>query len=342
MYTVKQWEKIREEYKRILQEEEYGQMPPNAKRVDAVLLDEQQTECFAGKAVQKDYLLTVEFETGDTVSFPFQTCFPANKKKNKTIVFLNFGAEVPHKYYPTEEIIDCGWGVARIFYKDVVSDCPSFDTMHNERVLRKLCPTTGRIMMWAWSAMRVLDFLCTLDEVDENHVGVAGHSRLGKTALVAGAFDERFAFVHSNCSGTGGACLYKEIVETSEYIKDVLYSWHWFCDKFSSYEGKEKELPFDQDMLGALIAPRTLSVISAQDDLWATPKGEFAFCHQSSKAWEVYGKKGLIAPEKAEVNTAYYEGNVGYFYRTGSHFFSRLDWTQMLHFFDKQIENENK
>ena len=85
MYTVQEWEKVREEYKKILQEEEYGQMPPKAKKVDAVLLDEQQTECFAGKAIQKDYLLTVQFETGDTVSFPFQTCFPSNKKKNKGI-----------------------------------------------------------------------------------------------------------------------------------------------------------------------------------------------------------------------------------------------------------------
>ncbi len=339
MYTIKEWNKIREEYKKILQEEEYGEMPPKAKSVNAILLD--QNESCAGKGIQKDFLLTVTFETGEVVSFPFSTVFPVNAKKNKAVVLLNFGPEIPHKYYPTEEVLDKGWGVARIFYKDVVSDTPTFDSMNNERVLRKLCPHTGRLMMWAWSAMRVLDFLCTMKEVDEKHVGVAGHSRLGKTALVAGAFDERFAFVHSNCSGTGGACLYSEIGENSEYIKDVLYSWHWFCDKFASYEGKEKEMPLDQYMLGRLIAPRTLSVTSAKEDLWATPKGEFAFCHQSSMAWEVYGKTGLVAPETAQLNTAYYEGNVGYFYREGTHYFSRMDWTQMLHFFDKQIKKEN-
>lgn len=340
MYTVQQWEKVRADYKRILQEEEYGQMPPKAKKVSAVLLNEE--EFWAGKAIQKDFMLTVEFETGDTVSFPFKTTIPKNDKKNKMIVLINFGAEVPHKYYPTEEIIDQDWGVARIFYKDVVSDCPSFETMSNEKVLRKLCPTTGRIMMWAWSAMRVMDHLCTMEEVDIKHVGVAGHSRLGKTALVAGAFDERFAFVHSNCSGTGGACPYSEIVPGSEYIKDVLYSWHWFCDKFATYEGKEKEMPFDQHMLGQLIAPRTLSVTSAKEDLWATPKGEFAFCRQSSPAWEIYGKTGFVGPETAELNRTYYDGNVGYSYRTGTHFFSRIDWKNMLNFFDKKIETEKE
>ncbi len=338
MYTVEQWNKIREEYKRILQEEEYGEMPPKPEKVEAVLLD--KNECCAGKGVQKDFMLTVTFETGETVSFPFATVFPTGAKNNKAVVLLNFGPELPHKYYPTEEVLDKGWGVARIFYKDVVSDTPTFDSMNNERILRKLCPHTGRLMMWAWSAMRVLDYLCTMEEVDSKHVGVVGLSRLGKTALVAGAFDERFAFVHSNCSGTGGACLYKEIVETSEYIKDVLYSWHWFCDKFASYEGKEKELPFEQNMLGSLIAPRILSVVSAEEDLWATPKGEFAFCKESSPAWEVYGKKGLIAPEKAEVNHTYYEGSVGYFYRSGTHFMSREDWTNTLDFFDAKIREE--
>ena len=43
------------------------------------------------------------------------------------------------------------------------------------------------IAAWAWAASRVVDYLATDPVIDANRIGIAGHSRMGKTALWAAA-----------------------------------------------------------------------------------------------------------------------------------------------------------
>ena len=96
-------------------------------------------------------------------------------------------------------------------------------------------------------------------------------------------------------------------------------------------------MPFDQHQLLALMAPRTLYVASASEDLWCDPKSEFMSAKLASDAYELLGLTGMVNPtgEIVGVNEHLHEGNVGYHLRTGKHFMSRYDWQQYMAYFDK-------
>ncbi|MBQ7912454.1 MAG: hypothetical protein IJ506_07515 [Clostridia bacterium] len=327
----------REKIKEILLENEYGRFPTSPTRVYAEELpvsDADKVFC-AGKAPIERYLLKADVY-GKTVAFPIVMCFPKGAKKPvKTVVSLNFEREIPNKYFPAEEIIDRGWAFAFVCYEDITVDSEQAD--ENAKILTTEF-YTGKLVMWAWAAMRIRDFLETFKEVDQKNVAIVGHSRLGKTALLTAAFDERFAFVHSNNSGVGGAALYREINQECEDIRILAtVRPYWFSKKYPSFIGKEKELTFDQDCLLRLIAPRVLSVSSASGDPRANPKGELNGARFASSAWESLDVSGLIAPQSAEIGVPYHEGKVGYYLREGYHYFSREDWNVALTFFEKNL-----
>ncbi len=327
--------KEREQIKRILQEKEYGFIPQYTGEVVAKLLSEDE-KFFAGHAVISKYSLECEVN-GERVAFPVQYCRPKGKEKQKIVLLINFEPEVPARFLPAEEIIDRGWGFVSFCYKEVSSESAEWDNV--ARVLKgegEYAP--GKIAMWAWAAMRVMDWLYTLDEVDKDRVGVAGHSRLGKTALLTAAFDERFVFCHSNNSGSGGAALYAYRNEESEPIENLVKVFpYWFCPNFQKLVDKEKELDFDQHYLLSLIAPRLLSVSSAKDDLWANPIAEQKCAEKASIAWQAFGEKGLTPVEHCEIDKTYHDGKVGYYVREGGHFLSRKDWNFLLDFLDKHL-----
>lgn len=319
-----------------MQENEYGIIPAPPKQVKGEINAVNARFC-ASKAALEEITVTATTEVGDVV-FPIKLCRPKKAEKSKIVVFLNCTPDVPDKYLPAEEIIDRGWGFVSLCYKSVTSDDADFNDNASKVSRRDGKFAPGKIAMWAWAAMRVADYLYTREDIDFENIGVAGHSRLGKTALVTAAFDERFKFCHSNDSGTCGAALFSERNEKSESIEAILNNFHyWFCPNFKEYAGKENQMPFDQDILLKLIAPRVLSVGSAEKDLWANPKAEFLCTVKASKEWLCYGKKGLTAPDTPITGERYHDGKVGYYVREGTHYMSREDWNNMLDFFDKNI-----
>ena len=182
----------------------------------------------------------------------------------------------------------------------------------------------GAISTWAWQLSRILDWLVTLPEIDPTRVIVVGHSRLGKTALWAGAGDGRFAMVVSNESGCGGAALERR--NYGETVKRITTSFpHWFAPTFATYAGRETELPIDQHVVLAMTAPRPLYVSSAVEDRWADPRGEFLAAVAAGPVWELFGREGLGTATFPAVDTPI-GGSIGYHVRSGPHDITAVDW----------------
>ena len=148
---------------------------------------------FCGHARLLQVNLNCTLDDKTNFSFSFKLCLPTNVKKNKIIILINFTPNVPDKYCPAEEIIDMGWSFAALDYQSITSDTNTPDGLAE---IYAPNGETGKISLWAWAAMRIMDYLQTRDDIDLANIGVVGHSRLGKTALWTAANDERFRFVH--------------------------------------------------------------------------------------------------------------------------------------------------
>jgi hypothetical protein len=310
--TTADWAKRREEIKQMMLYYQYGHLPPAPGDITSEVISSETV--YGGAAIKKHIVLTMGPE--EKIKVNLGMIVPTGKGpfpvilKNDSNIF-----QVPI----AEEIIKRGYIVADYNRTDLDPDrnnvvgaaqaaYPDYDW--------------ATLSVWAWGGMRVIDYLVTLPEVDKSKIVFTGHSRGGKTALWAGALDERIAIVAPNGSGCGGSGCYRFMGEKSETLERITapdkFSY-WFVPRFRDFADKETRLPFDQHFLKALVAPRALISTDALGDLWANPLGTQQSHRGVEPVFEFLG-----AADK-----------LGIHYRQGGHEQSEDDWRTLVDFADK-------
>lgn len=323
----------REEMLDIVQAQLFGYLPPKPEKTSFETEENIIPKFCAGKAVCHKVTVNTVIN-GKEFSFPFLATLPTDEEKHPFFVHINFRDLNPDRYMPTEELVDNGFAVLSVWYNDITTDDGDF-TNGLAGVLfengKRNDTDCGKIAMWAWAAQRILDYAETLpDKLDLSRSVVCGHSRLGKTALFAGATDERFAFSYSNDSGCSGAAIARGTAPGGERVADICRNFpFWFCENYKKYCNNEYNMPFDQHYLVASIAPRKVLIGSASEDKWADPLSEMLCCVASSPAF-VNGFKYEDRPP--QIDDKFFDGDIGYHMRKGLHYFSREDWLRLIEF----------
>ena len=347
----------------------YGAIPPRPDSQKFELI-ESSDDALGGKALRRQIKITVADAKGEK-SFLMLLYLPKSPAPAPVFVGLNFmgnhatagdpeiimpewvrntslgGIKISdnkpsEKYrglqsrrWPYEKIISRGFGVATIYYCDIYPDLEKTDGAPQSVYSIFKEPMNGAIAAWSWGLSRALDALETVPQADAKRAVAVGHSRLGKTALHAAAFDGRFAGAVSNDSGCMGAALSRrQFGETVEAITRQFP--FWFSPDLNKWAGREDEMPADQHQMLALVAPRPLYVASASEDLWADPRGEFLSLAEASKVYALFGAKNLPSGENFAIEKPFI-GDVGYHMRKGRHDMVEYDWENFCNFFSKAL-----
>jgi len=372
--NAKEWIEIRRpEIMALFEDCMYGKIPGNLMIASSKIIEESRN-ALGGTAIRKQVILNFSkagkelkvnlliylpkqtgkvpvfvgynFNGNHTVISDAEVLLPKSWVRNDSLygIYNNLATKKSlgnqKERWQVEKIIAAGYGLATVYYGDVDPDKNDFtDGVHSlfysKDQIKPKADEWGSISAWAWGLSRVMDYLEKDPAIDASRAIVMGHSRLGKTALWAGALDQRFAIVISNNSGCGGAALSRR--KYGERLGGMnQYFPYWLCDNCNKYDGNEDALPVDQHMLIALIAPRPVYIASAEDDKWADPKGEYLSGFYASPVYELFGRKGLTSIEMPVVNHPVMN-SIGYHIRTGEHGVFEYDWDQYIRFADLHL-----
>jgi hypothetical protein len=242
------------------------------------------------------------------------------------------------EFWPVEEAIARGYAMAVFYNADLDPD--NFDDFKNgihpilDKGIRKN-DSWGTLAAWAWGASRCMDYLETDTDIDSKRVAVIGHSRGGKTALWAGAEDQRFSLVISNESGCSGAALARRKYGETLSIINTAFP-HWFCLNYRKFNENEDNMPVDMHMLLGLIAPRSLYIACADEDLWGDPKGSYMALQNALPVFSLFNPDSSLPLVMPPLNTPVYGRKFGYHVREGGHNMLLKDWNWFMDFADKQ------
>jgi hypothetical protein len=245
--------------------------------------------------------------------------------------------------WPLADIIARGYAVATFYCGDLQPDRPNVREGMRATLPKsegeKPGDETATIMSWAWGTHRAVDYLVTDKNIDAKRIAVVGHSRLGKTALLAGAFDDRLAVVIPHQAGCGGTGPSRHADPKAETVARINKSFpHWFCGNFKAFNDDPSKLPFDQNCLVALCTPRPVLFTNAIEDPWANPSGQFEVLRAANPAYKLYGHDGLTTEKMPAPGDPLIDSRLGYWIRAGQHSMIPEDWKVWMDYTDKWMK----
>ena len=341
----------REEMIAVIKERLFGELPSPAFSVSVseptVIYDG-----FADRTVTHSEVVMTVTIGEQSHSFHIDRLLHKDGLPRPTVLLNNFDRMGESRYFPIEEMSEYDVNFLSVFYKEVSSDDGDFSTGLAPMLLpngQDTDTTCGKVGVWAWAAMRVMDYALTLPEVDPKNVAIVGHSRLGKTTLYTGMLDERFRFVYSNAAGCAGDTLARGntgfnrphwVYEGGELIEDIVKNFpYWFCKNYHKFAQTSIPEGFDQHFLLASVAPRYLFIGTCASDNWADTKGEQLCALAASEAWERMGLSGFLdaSDRYVEMYEERIDGHIGFAKANTFHFLTRHNWASFLRFMQKHL-----
>jgi len=325
--TPDQWAKRRMEMKQILEDYEFGHMPPPPGNVTGKLISSQVIQSGSASLLYRQVHLT--FGPGQKLGFDlsiFSPFSPASVVEDKSVPGPNFPTIIHLTYRtgtnslaPYAEAFRRGYAVVQIDYKQLGADALNF----RQTGFFPSYPDYdwNDFAAWAWGVSRAVDFLVTDPFTDKTKLIVAGVSRLAQSAELAGAFDDRIALV----AGVGCGCAFRftghgrggkqgldEVIDQNTY---------WFGPNLPQFYGQTDKLPFDQHWMVVLTAPRRFILCNGLDDQYVNGNGVAQSYLAAKPTFAMLG-----VPEHLAQN-----------FRPGPHGFQSADWLAILDFADQQL-----
>jgi hypothetical protein len=333
------WHQRRAEIMEDFDREVYGRTPKNTPKVKWEVTSSERgmngdipilTRQVVGRVDNSSYpAITVEMQL--TVTTPAE----ADGRAPVMLEFGGFGpgAAIPGRGpLPPPEwhklVLAKGWGYARLVPGSVQADNGAGLTkgiigLVNKGQRRKP-DDWGSLKAWAWGASRALDFFESDKYVDGKRVGITGHSRYGKAAGVAMAYDPRFAIAFISSPGEGGMKIHRR--NYGERVENVaaFNEYHWMAGNFLKYAGPltANDLPVDSHELIAMCAPRPVFLGAGSTeggDGWVDARGTFLAGVHAGPVYRLLGKKDLGTTEYPPMEAALIEGEIGFRQHSGGH-----------------------
>ena len=344
--TPADWPARRRELLDLFEREVYGRMPPVPDVMGFSLLSTRERPEFGmeerryrqwfradGSGPAIDWIAFIPL--GATAPCP--AFLHLNYVGNDTIAT----GRTNHFPLPLADMAASGHALMSAHYLQITSDGPergggAFDGVFE--LWKPRDPTrpdaTGSLMAWAWGLCRGLDLAERIGEIDAGRATAIGSSRLGKAALLAAAFDERFAGCVANQTGAVGVQLMKRDYGENLAAQRLLFPW-WYCPGVWKWAGREREMPFDQHLLLSCVAPRAL-LLECYHKRWFDPRGEWLAAKAASPVWKfLTGRSLSLADWPAPYDDSAAIPPFGYVRRTGTHGLSPEDWRWAIGFVNR-------
>ena len=315
--STDQWPQLANEWRDLIVDMEYAGLPPQPESIEF--------ECHSVKAMNswptkpKYFSYKIHCFGGTRpISIGVKILFPDTDQAVPALI--DGGACVWRKETIAQEVVARNYALVLFDRTEVAKDAP--DRTVRRGGLYDIYPDESfqALGAWAWAYHRCVDLLHTLDYIDSERIAITGHSRGGKTTLLAGATDQRISLVNDNASCAAGGALFRYVGDGGETIKIHNAFPDWFHPDFGKFINKEEALPFDQHCLVASFAPRPLLLSYALDDRWSNPEGMVQCYWAAREAWRFLGVEEKIA----------------FHFRPGGHGHLQSDWIALLDFMDWQ------